>query len=193
MRPSTRPSSKARRLKTALMMAGALVLVMVGLAAASQHAGAPSGELGSVSSSADDAAFVARDGWGSEGFSSSKGADSSSGDGAAANEDRSGTVVYRYVIQLESQDEHTVLETVRFGWDGCCETSEMEATFADESAAEAFLETLRRDYGPSFSGGSVLDSTVEATLDVSANKLDREAYEDALRDSVLDLSIVRKS
>lgn len=132
---------------------------------------------------------------GGSGSSSGAASGSSSRGGAAspADEDRSGTVVYRYVVGLGDDDERTVVETVRFGRDGRCETSDLEATLADVTAAAAFLEALERDYGSALQHSSAQGATVKATLDVSANKLDREKYEDVLRDSVDDLSIVSKS
>lgn len=211
-RPTKCAPSRSRRLKVAAATAGVLVLVAF-LATAFGLAGAPFGfpslpgdTVFSTAPSETDAGGAVSEGrtGSAAGDSSSDEAKGESGSGSPASsgkagapqtatEDRSGTVVYRYTALSADGMGSTVVETVRFGRDGLCETSTMEAAFADGLEAEAFLETLRRDYGPAFEDGATEGSTATATLDVSANKLDREAYEDALRDSVEDLSIVRKS
>lgn len=107
-------------------------------------------------------------------------------------QDRSGTVVYRYVTNNATGTDCTITETVTFNQEGLCETSDMEVKLADEAAAEAFAQVMQRDYGPD-AEVSVEGSTVRAHLTISSNDLDREAYEDALRASVRDLTIVKKS
>lgn len=119
--------------------------------------------------------------------------DDASASQAGSGEDRSGTVVYRYVMRVGKDESRTVTETVKFNSEGLCETSIMEATFADGEAAAAFLDTLSRSYASAYVDGTVDGATAVSTIDVSANELDREAYEDTLRTSVTDLSIVKKS
>lgn len=206
-RPAKCTPSRSRRLKVAAATVGVLVLVAV-FATASGLAGAPFGfpslpgdAADSATPSETDAGGASPEGKnnsaapGSPGKSKNESEKESSAGkaGVPSTENRSGTVVYRYVASSADGEGCTVIETVRFGRDGFCETSTMEASFAEESESEAFLEALRRDYGSAFQDGAAEGSTATATLDVSANKLDREAYEDALRDSVQDLSIVRKS
>lgn len=113
--------------------------------------------------------------------------------GATQTEDRSGTVVYRYLTTDASGESRTVTEAVAFGADGLCETSTMDVEFADPEGAETFVENIRRDYGSAARDVELNGSNVHVEIDTSANKLDREAYEDALRDSVRDLTIVKKS
>lgn len=111
---------------------------------------------------------------------------------AEEDRDRSGTVVYRYTMGGEGE-ERSVTETVAFGRDGLCETSSLEMQFADAQAAQAFLADLKQDYGSSLKEGEASGASAFAVVDVSANRLDREQYEDELRVSVEDLAIVRKS
>ena len=118
---------------------------------------------------------------------------SSSGGPASSTEDRSGTVTYRYVAPDESEGDRTVTETVEFGKDGLCEKSLMEVEFASSEAAEAFAADIRRDYGSAALSVEVDGTQVRAEVDTSSNGFDREAYEDALRDSVRDLTILKKS
>ena len=192
-RPSKRPARRLR-LKIALATAGVLMLVVVGIGAASLLAPGGDGE-GLVAASGDGASgegAAARDTQ-APADSASGGPGSSGKAGAPATEDRSGTVVYRYMAPSADGEGRSVVETVRFGRDGLCEKTTMEATFADESEAAAFIDALRRDYGSAFEDGAAEGASATATLDVSANKLDREAYEDTLRESVQDLSLVKKS
>lgn len=114
---------------------------------------------------------------------------SSSGERA----DRAGEVVYRYVLGGGSNAECSVTETVQFGEDGLCRISTLEAAFSEGRAAETYLASIKRDYGSSFETGSVEGSCALVTVDVSSSALDREGYEDALRNSVRDLTIVKKS
>lgn len=107
-------------------------------------------------------------------------------------QDRSGTVVYRYVTNNATGTDCTITETVTFNQAGLCETSEMEVKLADEAAAQEFAQVMQRDYGPD-AEVSVDGTTVRAQLSIASNALDREAYEDALRASVRDLTIVKKS
>lgn len=107
--------------------------------------------------------------------------------------DLSGTVVYRYTASGSDGEERPTVETVSFGRDGLCETSTIEVELSDAEAAQAFVEGLERDFGSAYREGSAEGATARATVDVSANRLDREAYEDELRVSVEDLAIVKKS
>lgn len=108
-------------------------------------------------------------------------------------ENLSGEVVYRYTTSQGGEGEQSVTETVAFGRDGLCTTSTLEAQFADEEAAASFVESLRNDYGSALKEAATDGANAKVTVDVSPNKLDREAYEDTLRISVEDLMIVKKS
>lgn len=128
--------------------------------------------------------------------SGNKGNSSSNPQGSSTSDDKrdlSGTVVYRYTTTSAADEQRTTTETVTFGRDGLCETSSLEVGFPDAAAAETFFADMQRDFGAAYREGAVDGSTVRATLDVSANKLDRESYEDQLRISVDDLVIVKKS
>lgn len=110
-----------------------------------------------------------------------------------AQRDLSGTVVYRYTTFDAEGVEQITTEAVTFGSDGLCLTSTLEVTLPDEEAVEAFLAELERDYGSSYQEGEAQGLNARVVVDVSANKLDRERYEDALRVSVDELTIVKKS
>lgn len=189
--------SRLMRIKIALGIVGALLLVALALAVAVQCSGpsdatdfAPHAQT--TSSTAPDAADRQQ----SQPARNEK-PDEGEGAGQSAapqqTEDKSGTVVYRYVTTDSAGDGHTVTETVSFAASGLCETSTMDVEFADGEGAQAFAEGLRRDYGSAARTVDVDGATVHAEIDVSSNGLDREAYEDALRESVRDLSIVKKS
>ncbi|HIW75531.1 MULTISPECIES: hypothetical protein [Gordonibacter] len=109
-----------------------------------------------------------------------------------SEQDLSGTVVYRY-RQTAGPDAPSTVERTTFGEDGLCRTSSLEITFNDEAEAADFLDTLKRDYGTAFLDGKVDGTRVTALIDVGSNKLDRDQYERALRASVSDLSVVKKS
>ncbi|MFQ8762923.1 MAG: hypothetical protein ACLR9M_04790 [Eggerthella lenta] len=111
----------------------------------------------------------------------------------AEGKDLSGSVTYRYVTTGADGDERPTTETVSFGGDGLCETSTLEVQLADDAAVEAFLQGLERDFGSSCKESEAQGANARAVIDVSANKLDREGYEDALRVSVEELTIVKKS
>lgn len=125
---------------------------------------------------------------------SSKAEGGASGQGSREPErDLSGTVVYRYTSPGSDGEGRPTVETVSFGRDGLCETSTIEVELSDAEAAQAFVGDLERDFGSAYREGSAEGATARATVDVSANRLDREAYEDELRVSVEDLAIVKKS
>ena len=107
--------------------------------------------------------------------------------------DQSGSVTYRYLTATAAGEERHTTETVTFGRDGFCETSTLEVQLADAEAVEGFLSELERDFGSSCKESEAQGANARAVIDVSANKLDREGYEDALRVSVEDLTIVKKS
>ena len=107
--------------------------------------------------------------------------------------DQSGSVTYRYLTVTAAGEERRTTETVTFGKDGFCATSTLEVQLADAEAVDEFLSELERDFGSSCKEREAQGANARAVIDVSANKLDRERYEDALRVSVEDLTIVKKS
>lgn len=107
--------------------------------------------------------------------------------------DLSGSVTYRYMTAGPDGEERQTTETVQFDAGGLCETSTLEVQLADGEAVEAFLAELERDFGSGCKESEAQGANARAVIDVSANKLDREGYEDALRVSVQDLTIVKKS
>ena len=111
----------------------------------------------------------------------------------ADNVDRSGEVVYRYALKGSDGETRSVTETVAFGKDGMCETSSLEVELPDEAIAQTYLADLERDFGSALEKGEADGAVVRAVVDVSSNGLDREGYEDALRVSVDDLAIVKKT
>ena len=192
-----------------LMVGGAVQLSQVGAESVLKHtsagqisttlklASAPSTEVDAQESSktASDQPKVERES--SQGTVVNEDAAAES-DGKTASktnsqQDLSGTVVYRYAKPGNEADKTSVTEKVTFGGDGLCESSSLEVQFSDASAAEEFLRALELDFGTAYCEGEVKDNVATAVVDVSSNKLDREGYEDALRDSVVDLVIVKKS
>lgn len=107
--------------------------------------------------------------------------------------DLSGSVTYRYTTAGPDGEGRQTTETVQFDAGGLCETSTLEVQLADGEAVEAFLAELERDFGSGCKESEAQGANARAVIDVSANKLDREGYEDALRVSVQDLTIVKKS
>ncbi len=106
---------------------------------------------------------------------------------------RAGTVVYSYTGHVGEGGTYVVTETVEFSDDGTSAQTTIEGTFGDAATAEQFLGAVKRDYGSDFLEGSADGQNVVVKVDISKLGLDREAYEDALRDSVDDLRVVKKS
>lgn len=112
---------------------------------------------------------------------------------AEKEKDQTGTVIYGYTLTDPNGEPYTVTETVEFGSEGLCGNSTTEATFTNTDAAADYLATVQRDYGKSFVSGSNEGMKTTVTVDVTSSKLDRERYEDALRNTVADLMIIKKS
>lgn len=184
------------RIKIAASIVASLLLVALGLGAATQcsdpgDAGdAPQAAPVETSTSSEASDPGAGQPGRSEGQAESAGQKDAP---STPSEDRSGTVVYRYVTTDAAGNGQTVTESVHFGANGLCETSAMEVEFGGAEEAEAFAESVRRDYGSAVRVVEVDGTNVRAEIDASMNRLDREAYEDALRSSVRDLAIVKKS
>lgn len=184
------------RIKIAAGIAASLLLVALVLGAATQCSGpgdagdAPQAAPVETSSSSEASDPGAGQPGRSEGQAESAGQKDAP---STPSEDRSGTVVYRYVTTDAAGNGQTVTELVHFGANGLCETSAMEVEFGGAEEAEAFAESVRRDYGSAVRVVEVDGTNVHAEIDASMNRLDREAYEDALRSSVRDLAIVKKS
>ena len=184
------------RIKIAAGIVASLLLVALVLGAATQCSGpgdagdAPQAAPVETSSSSEASDPGAGQPGRSEGQAESVGQKDAP---STPSEDRSGTVVYRYVTTDAAGNGQTVTESVHFGVNGLCETSAMEVEFGGAEEAEAFAESVRRDYGSAVRVVEVDGTNVHAEIDASMNRLDREAYEDALRSSVRDLAIVKKS
>lgn len=184
------------RIKIAAGIVASLLLVALVLGAATQCSGpgdagdAPQAAPVETSSSSEASDPGAGQPGRSEGQAESAGQKDAP---STPSEDRSGTVVYRYVTTDAAGNGQTVTESVHFGANGLCETSAMEVEFGGAEEAEAFAESVRRDYGSAVRVVEVDGTNVHAEIDASMNRLDREAYEDALRSSVRDLAIVKKS
>lgn len=103
-----------------------------------------------------------------------------------------GSAVYQYKVESADGGSYTVTETVEFGDDGMCTTSEVKGSFADEATAAAFMEAVERDFSATLMSSELDKTTVTVTVDISKAKMDREAYEDILRKQVEDLYVVKK-
>lgn len=106
---------------------------------------------------------------------------------------KAGTVVYSYTGHVGEGGTYVVTETVDFADDGTSAQTTIEGTFGNAATAEQFLEAVKRDYGSDFLEGTAEGEHVVVKVDISKLGLDREAYEDALRNSVDDLRVVKKS
>lgn len=124
--------------------------------------------------------------------SSASSSGSTSGGSSASKVDLSGTVIYEYTAFTSSNVEYKVHDTVTYGTNGECQSTEMILEFPDEDTANEFLSNLSRDYGSSYKLDSLEGTKATVTIDISSLKLDREEYEDALRYSVEDLVILKK-
>ncbi len=102
------------------------------------------------------------------------------------------TAKYQYSAEMASGVPYTVVETVEFGDDGMCTSSQMDAEFPDEGSAVEFCESLKRGYGQDCTSSQVEGCHAHATLDVSAVKLNRDEYEDALAYSAHDLVMLQE-
>lgn len=120
------------------------------------------------------------------------GSSSSAAASSSAKTNQSGTVIYEYTATTSGGVDYKVKETVTFSADGDCESTQMEYEFPNEADLEALLANLSRDYGSDYQLISQNGNKATVVIDISNLKLDREAYEDALRYSVDDLMILKK-
>ena len=146
-----------------------------------------SGESGTQSSAVSSASSSSTQ---SSSAGSSSSSSRSSSSSSSAN--LSGTVIYEYTAFTSSNVEYKVHDTVTYGSDGKCLSTEMQLQFPDAEAADAFLANLSRDYGSAYTLDSSDGANATVTIDISSLKMDREEYEDALRYSVEDLVILKK-
>lgn len=116
----------------------------------------------------------------------------SSSSRSSSNADQSGTVIYEYTATTSDGVGYTVNDTVTFGADGKCQTTHMVVGFPDAAACDDFLANLERDYGSNYALDSHDGANATVTIDISSLKFDREEYEDALRYSVEDLTVLKK-
>lgn len=116
----------------------------------------------------------------------------SSSSSSSSNADQSGTVIYEYTATTSDGVSYTVNDTVTFGADGKCQTTHMVVGFPDAAACDDFLANLERDYGSDYALDSHDGANATVTIDISSLKFDREEYEDALRYSVEDLTVLKK-
>lgn len=117
----------------------------------------------------------------------------SSGSGSAGEYMLASTAKYQYSAEMASGVSYTVTETVEFGDDGMCTFSQMDAEFPDEGSAVKFCESLERGYGQDCTDSQVEGCCAHVMLDVSAVKLNRDEYEDALAYSAHDLVMLQDS
>lgn len=126
------------------------------------------------------------------GGATSSSSGSSSVSRSSSNADQSGTVVYEYTATTSDGVAYKVNDTVTFNAEGKCQSTHMVLGFPDEAACADFLENLQRDYGSAYALDSQEGANATVTIDITSLKLDREEYEDALRYSVEDLTVLKK-
>lgn len=117
---------------------------------------------------------------------------SSASSRSSSDADQSGSVIYEYTATSSDGVAYTVNDTVTFNSEGKCQTTHMVLGFPNEEACSQFLEDLQRDYGSAYSLDSQDGANATVTIDISSLKFDREEYEDALRYSVEDLTVLKK-
>ncbi len=101
-----------------------------------------------------------------------------------------GQTVYDYSMISGEGRVIPVTETVEFGPGGLCETSTIRASFDTEEEALSFVDNVHATYG-----ADLIDAVAEGfeavvTVDVSANALTPEGYEQALSATVEDLVVI---
>lgn len=110
---------------------------------------------------------------------------------AAENGSEGGAArVYRYEALTADDTPYSVYDTVTFGEDGNCLTTEMQLTFSDEAALQAYLGDLEHDYGERYALLAQEASTATVKVDVSNLRFDEREYADALLYSVDNLAMI---
>lgn len=102
-----------------------------------------------------------------------------------------GDEVYHYTLTTIDGEHPQVTEVVTFDTEGFCLQTAMDAVFSSATAAQAFVERVRADYGSNFLSGSVDGTTAHVVVNMERAKLTREGYENALRGVVDGLEIER--
>lgn len=117
----------------------------------------------------------------------------SSGDAPSAGgtPNGAGDEVYHYTLTTIDGEKPTVTEVVTYDENGMCLQTAMDAVFSSATAAQAFVERVRSDYGANFLSGSVDGTTAHVVVNMARSKLTREGYENALRNVVDGLEIER--
>ena len=151
-------------------------------ASSSSSSSASSSSASSASSSASDAGGSG----GSGGSGTNNGGGSSSGTPSGAGDE-----VYHYTLTTIDGEKPAVTEVVTYDENGLCLQTAMDAVFSSATAAQAFVERVRSDYGSNFLSGSVDGTTAHVVVNMTRSKLTREGYENALRNVVDGLEIER--
>lgn len=125
----------------------------------------------------------------------SSSAASSSSDGGdtpgATTPNGAGDEIYHYTLTTIDGEHPMVTEVVSYDTEGLCLQTAMDAVFSTATAAQAFVERVRSDYGSNFLSGSVDGTTAHVVVSMTRSKLTREGYENALRNVVDGLEIER--
>lgn len=106
--------------------------------------------------------------------------------------DQSGTVIYEYTATTSDGVAYNVNDTVTYDGEGKCQSTTMKLEFPDESSCADFLANLERDYGSDYKLDAQNGATATVTINIGSLKFDREQYEDALRYSVEELTVLKK-
>ena len=99
--------------------------------------------------------------------------------------------MYHYTLTTIDGEHPAVTEVVSYDSEGLCLQTAMDAVFSTATAAQAFVERVRSDYGSNFLSGSVDGTTAHVVVNMARAKLTREGYENALRNVVDGLEIER--
>lgn len=128
----------------------------------------------------------------SSGSTSNGGGTSSGTSRSSSASDQSGTVIYEYTATTSDGVAYQVNDTVTYDVEGKCQHTTMKLEFPDEATCADFLANLERDYGSAYQLDSQSGASATVTIDISSLKFDREEYEDALRYSVEELTVLKK-
>lgn len=153
---------------------------------------APQSSSASVSSaSSNSLSYHSKSSSSSSASSSSASSSAGTSAGGGSTTSLAGDEIYHYTLTTIDGEHPAVTEVVTYGSDGICIQTAMDAVFSTATAAQAFVERVRSDYGANFLAGSVDGTTAHVVVNMERAKLTREGYEKALRDVVDDLEIER--
>ena len=98
----------------------------------------------------------------------------------------SGSMSFAYTVQGPDGRLHEAMESVSFGDDGLVESSAFTIQAESDDDAALLLADAKEQFGSAWSGGSVKDGAAVFTVDVSAERVDKETYRALIMESTTD-------